>query len=87
MINELTARISSLSESLKLKGFYPGGASDVVDAIETVLKDRSNTATLVPMPGTLRIEVRFLLTLSWPSSSCSLTCSDIGIKLPVPRTN
>ena len=48
-INELTARISSLAESLKLKGFYPGGASDVGDAIETVLKDQSNTATLVPI--------------------------------------
>lgn len=48
-INELTARISSLSESLRLKGFYPAGASDVGDAIETVLKDMSNTATLVPV--------------------------------------
>jgi hypothetical protein len=48
-INELTARISSLAESLKLKGFYPGGATDVGDAIETVLKDQSNTATLVPI--------------------------------------
>lgn len=48
-INELTARISSLSESLRLKGFYPGGASDVGDAIEAVLKDLSNTATLVPI--------------------------------------
>lgn len=48
-INELTARISSLSESLKLKGFYPAGASDVGSAIEAVLKDQSNNATLVPI--------------------------------------
>ena len=48
-INELTARISSLSESLRLKGFYPSAASDLGDAIETVLKDMSNNATLVPV--------------------------------------
>ncbi len=48
-INELTARISSLSESLKLKGFYPAGASDVGAAIEKVLADQSNNATLVPI--------------------------------------
>ena len=48
-INELTARISSLSESLRLKGFYPGGASDVGEAIESVLKDQDNRATLVPI--------------------------------------
>lgn len=48
-INELTARISSLSESLRLKGFYPAGASDVAEAIEAVLKDMDNRATLVPV--------------------------------------
>lgn len=48
-INELTARISSLSESLRLKGFYPAGASDVGEAIETVLADLDNRATLVPV--------------------------------------
>lgn len=48
-INELTARISSLSESLRLKGFYPGGASDVGEAIEAVLKDQDNRAILVPI--------------------------------------
>lgn len=48
-INELTARISALSESLRLKGFYPGGASDVGDAIEAVLKDQDNRALLVPI--------------------------------------
>lgn len=48
-INELTARVSSLAESLKLKGFYPSGASDVGASIEAVLKDQSNNATLVPI--------------------------------------
>jgi hypothetical protein len=46
-INELTARISSLSESLRLKGFYPSGVSEVGEAIETALKDLSNNATLI----------------------------------------
>lgn len=46
-INELTARISSLAESLKLRGFYPGGAGDLATAIETALKSSSNNATLV----------------------------------------
>lgn len=48
-VNELTARISSLSESLRLKGFYPGGASDVGEAIEGVLADQDNRAILVPI--------------------------------------
>jgi hypothetical protein len=48
-INELTARISALSESLRLKGFYPAGASDVAEAVEAVLKDMDNRATLVPV--------------------------------------
>lgn len=48
-INELTARISSLSESLRLKGFYPAGVSEVGEAIEAVLADTDNRATLVPI--------------------------------------
>lgn len=48
-INELTARISALAESLRLKGLYPAGASDVADAVELVIKDMDNRATLVPI--------------------------------------
>lgn len=48
-INELTARISSLAEALKLKGFYPGGAGDLAEAIEAALKDASNNARLIPV--------------------------------------
>jgi hypothetical protein len=48
-VNELTARISSLAESLRLKGFYPGGASDVGEAIEGILADQDNRALLVPI--------------------------------------
>jgi hypothetical protein len=48
-INELTARISSLSESLRLKGFYASGVSEVGEAIEAAMKSTDNTAVLVPV--------------------------------------
>lgn len=48
-INELTARISSLAESLRMKGFYPAGVSEVGEALETVLADMDNRAVLVPV--------------------------------------
>lgn len=48
-INELTARISSLSESLRLKGFYASGASEVGEAIEAAMKATDNKAVLVPV--------------------------------------
>ena len=48
-INELTARISSLSESLRLKGFYAAGASEVGEAVEAAMKATDNKAILVPV--------------------------------------
>lgn len=48
-INEITARIASLTESLRLKGFYPGGASEISDAIEAALKSTDNRQVLVPV--------------------------------------
>ncbi|MGE3875496.1 MAG: hypothetical protein AB7F74_21290 [Parvibaculaceae bacterium] len=48
-VNELTARISALSEALRLCGFYPGGAGDLVEAIETALKSTSNSARVIPV--------------------------------------
>lgn len=48
-INELTARIASLSESLRLKGFYASGASEVGEAIEAAMKATDNKAILVPV--------------------------------------
>jgi hypothetical protein len=48
-INEYTARIAALSESLRVKGFYPAGAPELSDAIETALKSSDNRATLVPV--------------------------------------
>jgi len=50
-INELTARISALSEALKLKGFYSAGSEDVSTAIETAMKQNDNNAILIPVPN------------------------------------
>lgn len=48
-INELTARISSLSEAVKVRGFYPAGSGEIGDAIETALKSTSNNQIMVPI--------------------------------------
>lgn len=49
-INELTARISALCESLRMKGFYAAGAEDMSSAIERAMKDQDNSAILTPVP-------------------------------------
>lgn len=48
-INELTARISALSESLRMKGLYAAGAGDLAEAVETALRQQDNNAILVPV--------------------------------------
>jgi len=48
-INELTARIAALSEAVKVKGFYPAGASELGDAIESAIKKNTDNAVLVPV--------------------------------------
>lgn len=50
-INELTARISALSEALRLKGFYSAGNEDISTAIETAIKQQDNNAVLIPVPS------------------------------------
>jgi len=53
-INELTARISALSESLRLVGFYAAGAEDLGTAIETAIaqvNSGENRRVTVPLPG------------------------------------
>lgn len=51
-INQLTARISALQDALKVKGFYPSGASrDGADAIEQALASRDDRAIMVPVAG------------------------------------
>jgi hypothetical protein len=48
-IDEYTARISALSGALRLKGFYPGGAGELSDAIEAAMKRQDDNALLVPI--------------------------------------
>src|SRR6185312_6109947 len=48
-INELTARIASLTEAVKVRGFYPAGAGEIGDAIEAALKATSNNQIMVPV--------------------------------------
>lgn len=48
-INEYTARIAALSQALRMKGFYPAGAGDISEAIESAIKNTDNNATLVPI--------------------------------------
>lgn len=48
-INELTARIAALSESLKVRGFYPAGAGDISDAIEAAVKSTTDNQLLIPI--------------------------------------
>jgi hypothetical protein len=48
-INELTARISALAEGLRMKGFYPAGAGDLAEAVETAVRQNDRNAILVPV--------------------------------------
>ena len=55
-INELTARISALTESLRVKGFYPAGAADAGEAIQTALRATDNRSIMVPVPSFQSLE-------------------------------
>lgn len=48
-INELTGRVASLTESLRLKGFYAGGHAEFGEAIEQAMRSLDNRALLVPV--------------------------------------
>lgn len=48
-INEITGRIGALTESLRLRGFYPAGSGEVADAIEAALKQVNNNQVLIPI--------------------------------------
>ena len=49
-VDVLTARISSLTEALRLKGFYSAGTEDIGTAIEKALSSNENNAIMVPVP-------------------------------------
>lgn len=48
-INELTARISGLAESLRLKGFYASGVSEVGEAVEAAIARTDDRGILIPV--------------------------------------
>src|SRR6185369_264158 len=48
-INEITARISSLTESIQVRGFYPSGAGEIGNAIEAAVKATSKNTLLIPI--------------------------------------
>lgn len=48
-INELTARISALTDAVKLRGFYPAGAGEIGDAVEAAMKSTADNAVLIPI--------------------------------------
>lgn len=48
-INELTARIGALGDALKVRGFYPAGAGEIGDAIETAIKSQVDNQVLIPI--------------------------------------
>ena len=48
-VNELTARIAALTESLRMKGFYAAGDTELSTAIEKVWKERDQGSVLVPV--------------------------------------
>jgi hypothetical protein len=50
-INELTARISALSEALRLVVIYPAGAEGVGEAVEAAIAQTDNRRTWVPVAG------------------------------------
>lgn len=48
-INELTARMGALAQAVQVRGFYPAGAGEIGDAIETALANQDNRKILVPI--------------------------------------
>ena len=49
-VNALTARIASLSEALRLKGFYSAGAENVGSAVEKAFQSTDDNAVMIPVP-------------------------------------
>lgn len=48
-INEATARISALTEAIRVRGFYPNNGTEIADAVEQALKSYDNRQVLVPI--------------------------------------
>lgn len=52
-IDRLTARITALENALKVRGFYPKGATDTTaaDAVEEAIRSNDNRQVLIPVPA------------------------------------
>jgi hypothetical protein len=48
-INALTRRMASLTESLRVRGFYPAGGGDIGDAVEKAMADLDDRKVMVPI--------------------------------------
>lgn len=48
-INELTGRIHAISQSLRVRGFYPAGTGEIGDAIEAALKSNDERSVVIPI--------------------------------------
>ncbi|TPK70195.1 hypothetical protein FJ930_19705 [Mesorhizobium sp. B2-4-15] len=48
-VNEITNRISALTDALRVRGFYPAGAGEIGDAVEAALKSTNDRQTMVPV--------------------------------------
>jgi len=48
-VNELTNRVSALTQALKVRGFYPSGAGELSDAIEAAVKSTDERKLLIPV--------------------------------------
>ena len=48
-INDATARIASLTDALRMRGFYNAGTPDIADAVEQAFKSLDDRAILVPV--------------------------------------
>lgn len=51
-INQLTKRIHALGNSLRMKGFYAAGTSEVGEAVEELVKNMDDRTILVPVSNT-----------------------------------
>lgn len=48
-INTLTGRIAALTDSLRVRGFYPAGSGEIGDAVEAAMKSLDDRQVLVPI--------------------------------------
>jgi hypothetical protein len=48
-INEMTARIAAVSETLRMRGFYPAGQGELSEAIEAAIASVDNRSLLIPI--------------------------------------